>query len=421
MTQRRARWRKKPHVCVVFVATVATYRLMSETRRLPKQYHDYDKDPFCITEYRDEKRPDLKWMVRSKLSGKWERRFFQTKGEATTHVGIKRIELINQGKEGVMFPSGLRVMAQLCAEKLHAFGKSIDDATDFYLKHLFTEKKSVPIEQAVEELITHARDFRNFSTLYVRDLKYRLGRFAQAFAGRSVASIERSEIKDWLESLEVGPGTHNTFRRDVRTLFTFCSEEKRYRADNPAKGKGLSAKNPTGEIDILTVEEAGRLIASASPDMLAYWAIGLFAGLRPSEIRALQWSAIDFKQKHIVVHSAKTGRKRFVRIQPNLLRLLWPCRRRTGKVVSPLNFRKQSRADKAAAKLGERWTQDIMRHSFASYWMANFKNLHALAEEMGNSPKVVVDHYKDGVPERSAKAFWKIEPPKLFSPLIRFS
>ena len=74
-----------------------------------------------------------------------------------------------------MFPAALRVMAQRCAQKLEPFGKSIDDATDFYLKHLFAEKRSVPVEQAVDELIAWGRDFRNFSTLSIRDLKYRLG------------------------------------------------------------------------------------------------------------------------------------------------------------------------------------------------------------------------------------------------------
>jgi integrase len=383
---------------------------MRKKRRLPEQYHDYEKDPFCITHYRDRKRPDLKWAVRTKLNGKWERKFFTTKSEAETHVDIKRVELLNQGKEGMAFPTALRVMAQRCADKLNPFGATIDDATEFYMKHLQTEKQSVPVEQAVDELIAD-RQGQGFSELYIRDLKYRLGRFAQAFAGRSVASITRDEIKTWLKSLGVGASTRNTFRRDVRTLFSFCSEEKKYRADNPAKGKGLSAKKLRGEPDILTVEEARRLIANASPDMLPYWSIGLFAGVRPSEIRRLEWSAIDFEQKHIAVRAHKgEGKKRLVKMEPNLIKWLRPYRKRSGKVVAPVNFRKESPADRAAAGLSERWTQDIMRHSYASYWMAKFKNLHALAEQMGNSPKVVIDHYKTGVSEREAKAFWKIAP-----------
>ena len=357
--------------------------------------------------------------MRSKLFGNWERKFFKSEREAKTYVEIKRIELHNQGKEGASFPAELRVMAQRCADKLNPFGATIDDATKFYLEHLQTEKQSVPVKQAVDELIAD-RQSRDFSKLYCGDLKYRLGRFAQAFAGRSVASIKRDEIRKWLESLGVGPGTRNTFLRDVRTLFAFCSEEKNYRADNPAKGKGLSAKKTPKEIDILAVEEARKLIAHCSPDMLPYWTVGLFAGLRPSEIRALQWSAIDFKHKEIVVRSRKTGRARHVKAQPNLVKWLWPYRKLNGAVVAPVNFRKRSGADKAAAGLSERWTPDVMRHSFASYWMAKFKNLHALAEEMGNSPKVVIDHYKEGVPERDAKAFWKIEPPKVSSKIVSF-
>jgi integrase len=182
----------------------------------------------------------------------------------------------------------------------------------------------------------------------------------------------------------------------------------------------LSAKKPASEIDILTVEEARRLIASASPDMLPYWAIGLFAGLRPSEIRVLQWPSLQFKQKLIVLRSPKTGRKRFVKMQPNLIRWLWPYRKLNGSVVAPVNFKKQSRADKATAGLTQRWTPDVMRHSFASYWMAKFKNLHALAEETGNSPKVVIDHYKEGVSEGDAKAFWEIAPlPVKSSKIVR--
>ena len=53
-----------------------------QRRNLPEHYHDYDKDPFCITEYRDAKRPGLKWIVRSRLFGKWKRTFFKTEREA---------------------------------------------------------------------------------------------------------------------------------------------------------------------------------------------------------------------------------------------------------------------------------------------------------------------------------------------------
>ena len=84
--------------------------------------------------------------------------------------------------------------------------------------------------------------------------------------------------------------------------------------------------------------------------MLPYWTIGLFAGLRPSEIRTLDWTDIDLDDALITVRSSKTGKKRFVTMQPNLIEWLRPFLARDGKVLAaPVNFRRQKLLDKAAA------------------------------------------------------------------------
>src|SRR5436309_15341607 len=109
---------------------------------------------FRIKKYKDHNRPKLKFVVRSNVTGgKWERRFFATEAEAKTYAAQKEIELLNQGTEGMNFPTELRVMAQRASKQLESYRKTIDDAVQFYLKHLETEKQSVPVEQAVDELI----------------------------------------------------------------------------------------------------------------------------------------------------------------------------------------------------------------------------------------------------------------------------
>ena len=156
--------------------------------------------------------------------------------------------------------------------------------------------------------------------------------------------------------------------------------------------KATLAKERRRDVEVLSVEDAQRLLERSSPDMLPYWAIGLFAGLRPSEIRSLEWSDVDFDDALITVRSGKTGRKRFVHMQPNLIAWLNPYRfgKREGKVVQPVNFRKQSAADKIAAGLTDRWPVNGMRHSVSvSYWLAQFNDINALAVQMGNSPEVI--------------------------------
>jgi hypothetical protein len=112
------------------------------------------KPAFRIKPY---KHPRLKFVVRSKISGKWQRKFFTSKAEAQTYVELRETELLNQGKEGVMFPSWLRVMAQREQDRLSQVGKTLTDATDFYLSHLEATSRSVSIEQAVSELLQNRK------------------------------------------------------------------------------------------------------------------------------------------------------------------------------------------------------------------------------------------------------------------------
>ena len=363
---------------------------------------------FRIKKYKDHNRPKLKFVVRSNVTGgKWERRFFETQAEAKTYAAQKEIELLNQGTEGMNFPTELRVMAQRASQLLSQYGKTIGDAAQFYVKHLAAESRSIPVGQAVDELIANRRD-TGFSRRYCGDLKIRLGRFAKTFAQRTASTITTKEIEAWLESLGVGPVTRNTYRRDCRTLFSFCTK-RNYCAENPATS-ATRAKEPSREVEVLTVEDARLLLAASSPEMLPYWAIGLFAGLRSSEILHLQWADVDFGDGLITVRSAKTGRKRFVKMHPNLLAWLAPYRMKAGAVVPSVNFRQKTDQDKAAAGLGERWPANAARHSFGSYWLAQFNDINALAVQMGNSPAVIEKHYKRAVRPKEAARYWEITP-----------
>ena len=80
------------------------------------------KRRFRVKPYRH---PRLKFVVRSNVTGKWERRFFRTKAEAETYAAQKEIELLNQGSEAMAFPTELRVMAQRAARQLAEYKKTI--------------------------------------------------------------------------------------------------------------------------------------------------------------------------------------------------------------------------------------------------------------------------------------------------------
>jgi hypothetical protein len=230
------------------------------------------------------KHPRLKFVVRSNVTGKWERRFFRTKAEAETYAAQKEIELLNQGTEAMAFPAELRVMAQRAANQLAQYKKTISDAARFYLKHLEATTRSVPLEAAVRELLKN-RSAAGASARYCKDLRLRLTRFCSAFPDRILADISTAEIDAWLASLNLAPLGRNTYRLRLGTLFAF-GMTRRWCTENPVVHT-TRAKEIDGDIHILSVAQTAQLLEAASKETLPFWAISAFCGLRRSEIERL--------------------------------------------------------------------------------------------------------------------------------------
>ena len=62
------------------------------------------------------------------------------------------------------------------------------------------------------------------------------------------------------------------------------------------------------------------------------------------------------------------------------------------------------------------WHHDVLRHCFGTYRLCTVKSLSVLAEEMGNSPAIIEDHYKNWTIRQSqAVEFWDLTPDKILS------
>ena len=361
-----------------------------------------------VRKYSDSNRPHLKFVVNHREAGKRKRAFFETKAEADTFAGNRNIELKNSGREGAEFPTALRVMAQECKDALSEYGKTIKQATDFFVVHLKASAKSCTAVQLVDELVA-AKKADGASKRHVDDLDSRLNIFAEKFDGQPVATITSAEIDDWLRSLDVKAATRNHYRRLIVLAFNYAVK-RGYSADNPAK-KTDKAKERGGDIGILSVAESGRLLESATPDILPYVAIGLFAGLRRAELERLDWSEVDFESGLVEVKAAKskTAQRRFVTMQPNLREWLLPVRKHRGPVTSE-DFNKQFVQARVAAGITE-WPDNALRHSFASYHLAHFKNAAATALELGHhDSRITFAHYRELVRPKEAERYWNIKP-----------
>jgi site-specific recombinase XerD len=325
-----------------------------------------------------------------------ERRTFVLKKEAEGWADQVRIAFKNQGA------------GTFDNEELKSFGWTVSDAIRFALEHLRKQKGSVSVETAITELIETKRRAGR-SKRYCHDLALRLGRFSAAFKGKTVGEITTAELNDFLASLKVAAGTWNTFRRDIRTLWSFAEDNKW--AEAVTAKKTQRAKGKSTAPAILTPEQTATLLAESNDDeLLAYHAIGVFAGLRVSEIMKIQWGRhVNLSKGFIELDASitKTGQRRLVPILPNLRAWLEPIAKPSGMVITG---RLRVRHDAARERAGITWSEHIMRHSFASYRLAEVQNAPQVSLETGHSVAILYHHYRELVMRNAAKAYFGIFP-----------
>jgi integrase len=361
-------------------------------------------------EYNSKERPHLEFVVNYREAGKRKRSFFETEAQAKSFAALKNAELAKHGIEHAEFPTALRIMAQNAVEQLKPFGKTVADAVEHYVVYLKASEKSCTAVQLVKEVVL-AKEKDGASQRHVDDLRSRLNIFAEKFNGQPVATITTAEIDDWLRSLNVSAVTRNHYRRLIILAFNFAAD-RGYATSNPAT-KTAGAREPKSKPGILTVEQASALLENASPEILPYIAIGLFAGLRRAEIERLDWSEVDFDSGLIEVTAEKSKAKianRFVTIQPNLREWLMPFRKLRGNITPLENFRELFEHARSNAGITN-WPDNALRHSFASYHVAHFKDAKALALEMGHTDSgILFNHYRALVKPKEAERYWNLKP-----------
>jgi integrase len=299
--------------------------------------------------------------------------------------------------------------------------RSIRAAVRFYLDNYSEPVTTRGMVEAFREFIA-SKESENARLHTLRNLRIRVGRFANLHRNRSVAEILPEHVRDFAFKAGCKPSTVKNNRRAVFNFLAWCVK-RGYASSNPAEQiEPPHVDDP--EPEILTLDECRKLAKAAASyrdGMLLPWTVlALFAGIRPTELSRLTWNDVNLDGATVIIQgkAAKLRQRRTVNLEPNVVAWLRPFAL-AQPAIKPENWTKLFNEVKTQVGFGtptaeqpdlKRWPVDVLRHTAISMHFAQHEHEGKTASWAGNSPTMVHRHYKGLVSKETAKAFWSIAP-----------
>ncbi len=301
-------------------------------------------------------------------------------------------------------------------------GQNLLGAVRFYADHFKnSERKSILVKDAVTAFMKAKRDEGiAVSSSYGKVLPRLHG---SVLENLPLESIGKEQLADWISSAfavegseRAHPETFNTARRRLVTMWKWARDEgflpklaKTAPEEIKTRKDLIGAHEPIGIMKLSDWRKSLELIRKEAPDLLGHLVLGGFCGLRRSELMAQKWADIDLKRGHLRVTKAKprTPARRLVPISAAARKWLELCPHDDELIGKPwAGDHVRSRIKAAKIECPE----NAFRHSFISYRCAETGSVDRAAQEAGNSPKIVFQHYRELVTPKDGKAWFAVSP-----------
>ncbi|MGB6223018.1 tyrosine-type recombinase/integrase [Haloferula sp.] len=291
--------------------------------------------------------------------------------------------------------------------RARAKGLTLDEGMAFLEARYRAETKEITILNAKDEFLA-SRIKISKSTL--RNYEGSLRLLLRPDPNKFVHSFSVSDIEKATSSYE-NLSSLKTHRR-IFSVFFHWAERHHYCLEDPCRRLDKLPQD-LSQISILSLAEVRKLLSSAIQYQdgvsAAVVAIGLFAGLRPSEIEDLKPE--DVTTDRIRVSGGKLRRKlkRTVPVSPVLS--AWLEKYPFSGLPQGWDYKMKVLKKGTGAK---NWVQDIIRHTSISFQTERDKNEALTAYNCGTSIQMMNRHYRDSVDdEKLVKEFWNLTPEKI--------
>lgn len=344
------------------------------------------------------------------LSTTKKRRWFYSRNKADVEEMATRLNAAVYQRETASVLSNAQMDdARRAFELLHDLGldgvslrQTVERAAPFFARpELTIGDFFADFSQAKEE---------TWSAASKKNFRFAARLFCEVFSAEDqVSSVDAEALNSWLKERFPDPGYRSNIIRTLRPAFNWGVKHGSI-AQSPF-ARVDAVRKVRDAVDVLTPQEARRAMACCPEDCRAAVALLLFGGVRPAEVGRLKWGDVRDDFIHLRPGITKTAQVRNVEMNETLRAWLAVCERgHDAALVIPANWRRKYQAWRGDAQIANR--MDVLRHSYATYHLAAYRDETALRANLGHSASsdVLFRHYRAAATPQQAKAFWAILP-----------
>jgi hypothetical protein len=214
------------------------------------------------------KKPDGKraWMIQRRSHGRRKRIYFENEKEARREANDRNRKIEAHGTT-VNLTAEEQIYAQACVADLAAIGKTLRDATDYYISAF--RRPPAPTGDTLADKVLSEYSRRvvagEVSKRHVETMRDTVSKFRQQYGTTPVDKITAGDVKEWLGSLPLAVKTRNRHLSYVSSMFQLATREWNLLEKNPLAGITKfsdPARNGGYQVSIFTPEELQTVLTS---------------------------------------------------------------------------------------------------------------------------------------------------------------
>ena len=287
-------------------------------------------------------------------------------------------------------------------------------------------KESPRLDEALKVFTDWLTTTQELRPMTKDNLRIRVTRFVSNLGNLRVTDVLPEHIEHFLAKRNVSANTKDADRRALSSFFLWCMKGKRHWAvNNPCYAVEIEGFVTADDHEpvVLPVDECRALLQAAEKvrngRSVAYVALCLFGGLRPTEAARLTWDQVNLKDGEIRLKGAqtKTGKGRIVVIDKTLK--AWLNQYRKVGDIYRSGYEADLREIRLSIGYGTKteeqphlrpWVSDVLRHTAISHYFRLSGSYGRTAEQFGNSESIIKKHYQGRVSSADTKRFYALRP-----------